>query len=100
MLSNKNIFFWGCNSIFINIYGHLKNDLKKKIKLFDENSINIKSLQISRRKKLPIFNPEQIDEKKIYDTKFIICAISWSETIQKKIIAKGISKKNIIIPKI
>ena len=36
--------------------------------------------------------------KKLYNSKIIICAISWKETIQKNY-GKGISK-NIIIPKI
>ncbi len=97
---NENIYFWGCNSIFINIYSNLKNNIKNKIKLFDENSKNIKFLQISKRKKLTIYNPQNINMKNINNIKFVICAISWKEIIQKKILAKGILKKNIIIPRI
>lgn len=100
LLKNTNIYFWGCNSIFINIYSNLKNDIKKKINLVDENSKKIKYLQVAKRKKILIQNPQDIFLRDLSNIKFVICAISWKQSIQKKILRMGVLKKKILIPKI
>ena len=99
-LKKYDIYFWGCNSIFVNIYYFLNKYSKKNLKLVDENFKNIKYLKIDKKNKILIQNPKNNLIKKSHLVKFIICAISWKESIKKKIVKNGISKKNILIPKI
>ncbi len=97
---NNEIYFWGCNSIFVNIYFYLNKAMKNKLNLVDENYKKIKYLTIDHKNKIFLKNPNKIKFLNAKDVKFVVCAISWKNTISKKILSNGVLKKNIIIPKI
>ena len=106
-LSNKinrfkknEIYFWGCNSIFLNLFYYLNKHSKRNLTLVDENFKKIKYLKIDKKNEILIQNPKKNMIKKSHLIKFIICAISWKESIKKKIVKNGVSKKNILIPRI
>ena len=71
-LSNKinrfkknEIYFWGCNSIFLNLFYYLNKHSKRNLTLVDENFKKIKYLKIDKKNEILIQNPKKKYDKKI-----------------------------------
>ncbi len=98
-IKNKEIYFWGCNIIFLNIFSRLQKKLKRKIFLIDENYLRIKKILLNKNEKLDVMNPYEILQNNNRNKLFFLCALTWKKEISKKILSYGFKKNNILIPK-
>lgn len=102
MKKNNDIFFWGLNTVFLKIFENLNDrSYNKKLKLIDSQNNQILKKLISNYK-IELINKEKIKHLKNCPH-FVICAFTWSISIEQTIktyrsnkMFKIINPKNII----
>ena len=95
--SNKIIYFWGYNTIFLNIFNFLNRPKKQGCKIVDQNFNKIVNFNFNKlTKKISNPNNSFADRKKKL---VVICSLTWAKEIKKNLLKKKIENKNIIVPK-